>query len=97
MQAQLGDDAEVLRGKTLWKTHGCLACKQTGYMGRICILEMLPMSDPLRTLIMKHANSGELKTEAQRGGMVSMYEDGMRKALNGSTTFEEVLRVTREN
>jgi len=37
-----------------------------------------------------------LKAEAQRGGMLTMYEDGMRKAIRGDTTFEEVLRVTRE-
>ena len=54
------------------------------------------MTDPLRSLVMKHANSNELKAEAQRGGMLTMYEDGMRKALRGDTTFEEVLRVTRE-
>ncbi len=82
---------------TLFHAKGCNQCSNTGYMGRFCILEMLPMTDPLRTLIMKHANSSELKAEAQREGMVSMYEDGMRKALAGQTTFEEVLRVTRES
>ena len=82
---------------TLYRARGCEHCGNTGYSGRFCILEMLPMTDPLRTLVMKHANSGELKAEAQRGGMVSMYEDGMRKALAGHTTFEEVLRVTRES
>jgi len=81
---------------TLYHAKGCAQCSQTGYMGRFCILEMLPMTDPLRTLVMKHATSNELKAEAQREGMVSMYEDGMRKALAGQTTFEEVLRVTRE-
>jgi len=81
---------------TLFHAKACSQCSNTGYMGRFCILEMLPMTDPLRTLVMKHANSSELKAEAQRGGMVSMYEDGMRKALAGQTTFEEVLRVTRE-
>ena len=81
---------------TLYHAKGCNQCSNTGFMGRFCILEMLPMTDPLRTLVMKHANSSELKAEAQRGGMVSMYEDGMRKALAGHTTFEEVLRVTRE-
>jgi general secretion pathway protein E len=85
-----GGDVTLYRGK------GCQHCSNTGYTGRFCILEMLPMSDPLRTLVMKHATSGELKAEAQRGGMVTMYEDGMRKALAGNTTFEEVLRVTRE-
>ena len=85
-----GDDV------TLYHAKGCAQCSNTGYMGRFCILEMLPMTDPLRSLVMKHATSNELKAEAQREGMVSMYEDGMRKALAGDTTFEEVLRVTRE-
>jgi len=47
--------------------------------------------------VMRHANSNELRAEAIKGGMVTMYEDGMRKAIKGVTTFEEVLRVTREN
>ena len=82
---------------TLYHAKGCAQCSNTGYMGRFCILEMLPMTDPLRSLVMKHATSNELKAEAQREGMVSMYEDGMRKAISGMTTFEEVLRVTRED
>jgi general secretion pathway protein E len=82
---------------TLYHAKGCKECAQTGFIGRVSILEMLPMSDPLRTHIMRHANSAELRIEAIKEGMVTMYEDGMRKALNGVTTFEEVLRVTREN
>jgi general secretion pathway protein E len=81
---------------TLFHAKGCEQCGHTGYLGRFCILEMLPMTDPLRSLVMKHANSNELKAEAQRGGMLTMYEDGMRKAIRGDTTFEEILRVTRE-
>jgi general secretion pathway protein E len=46
---------------------------------------------------MKHATAAELRVEAVRGGMLSMYEDGLRKAIRGVTTFEEVLRVTRES
>jgi general secretion pathway protein E len=46
---------------------------------------------------MRHATSAELRAEAIKEGMVTMYEDGMKKAMNGVTTFEEVLRVTREN
>jgi general secretion pathway protein E len=60
-------------------------------------MEMLPMTDPLRSLVMKHATAGELREEAVRGGMMTMYEDGLRKAVHGVTTFEEVLRVTRES
>ena len=81
----------------LFHAKGCKECAQTGYLGRISIMEMLPMTDPLRTLIMRHATSTELRAEAIKGGMVTMYEDGMRKSLAGITTFEEVLRVTRED
>jgi general secretion pathway protein E len=82
---------------TLYHARGCKDCGQTGYIGRVSIIEMLPMSDHLRTHVMRHATSAELRVEAIKEGMVTMYEDGMRKAMNGVTTFEEVLRVTREN
>jgi general secretion pathway protein E len=81
----------------LFHAKGCKECAQTGFLGRISIMEMLPMTDPLRTLIMRHATSTELRAEAIKEGMVTMYEDGMRKSLAGVTTFEEVLRVTRED
>ncbi|HEY1438229.1 MAG TPA: type II secretion system ATPase GspE [Casimicrobiaceae bacterium] len=82
---------------TLYHAKGCKECGQTGFIGRVSIMEMLPMSDHLRTQVMRHATSNELRAEAIKEGMVTMYEDGMRKAMNGVTTFEEVLRVTREN
>ncbi|HZQ60240.1 MAG TPA: type II secretion system protein GspE, partial [Casimicrobiaceae bacterium] len=81
---------------TLYHAKGCPHCAQTGYTGRVSILEMLPMTDPLRSLVMKHATSTDLRNEAIRGGMRTMYEDGLIKAVRGVTTFEEVLRVTRE-
>jgi general secretion pathway protein E len=85
------------RDVTLYHAKGCKECAQTGFFKRICIMEMLPMTDPLRSHVMRHATSTELRAEAIKEGMVTMYEDGMRKALAGITTFEEVLRVTREN
>jgi general secretion pathway protein E len=66
-------------------------------MGRVSILEMMPMTDPMRSLVMRHATATDLRAEAIKQGMITMYEDGMRKALSGVTTFEEVLRVTRED
>ena len=81
---------------TLYRPVGCAQCAQTGYSGRISIMEMLPVTDPLRSLVMKHASATELRNEAIREGMLTMYEDGLRKAVRGVTTFEEVLRVTRE-
>ncbi|TMH69766.1 MAG: type II secretion system protein GspE [Betaproteobacteria bacterium] len=82
---------------TLWHAKGCSHCANTGYIGRISILEMLPMTDTLRSMVMKHATATDLRAESVREGMLTMYEDGLRKALKGVTTFEEVLRVTREN
>jgi general secretion pathway protein E len=82
---------------TLWHARGCKHCANTGYVGRVSILEMLPMTDSLRSMVMKHATATDLRAEAIREGMLTMYEDGLRKALAGVTTFEEVLRVTRED
>ena len=90
---KLADGGEI----RLFHEKGCHGCAQTGYIGRISIMEMLPMTDPLRSLVMRHATSTDLRAEAIKGGMTTMYEDGMRKAVAGITTFEEVLRVTRED
>ena len=54
------------------------------------------MSEPLRRLIMQHADAGEIERQARREGMRTMYEDGIAKALAGVTTLEEVMRVTQE-
>ena len=85
------------RDVTLNRAKGCNQCAHTGYIGRVSILEMMPMTDPLRSLVMRHVTATELRAQAIKEGMVTMYEDGMRKALRGITTFEEVLRVTRED
>jgi general secretion pathway protein E len=82
---------------TLWHARGCAGCGNTGYTGRVSILEMLPMTDALRSLVMRHATANELRAQALAEGMLSMYDDGLRKAVRGVTTFEEVLRVTRES
>ncbi len=62
--------------------------------GRICILEMLPMTDPLRSLVMKHATSTELQAEAQRRGHADDVRGRPAQGARRVTTFEEVLRVT---
>ncbi|CAG1011545.1 Type II secretion system protein E [Burkholderiales bacterium] len=80
----------------LYHPGGCEFCSGTGFIGRVSIMEMLPMSDPIRSLVMRHAGATELRAEAVKEGMLTMYENGLRKAVRGVTTFEEVLRVTRE-
>jgi general secretion pathway protein E len=82
---------------TLYHAKGCAQCANTGYTGRISIIEMMPMTDAVRTMVMKHANAAELKAQAMKDGMLTMYEDGLRKAVAGTTTIEDVLRATRED
>lgn len=91
---RLAPDQKEIR---LWHPKGCKECAGTGYIGRVCILEVMLMTDAVRTLVMRHATSGEIKTQAIADGMITMYEDGLRKSLAGTTTIEEVLRATREN
>ena len=83
-------------GITLYRPIGCDRCSRSGYHGRVGIIELLPVSDRIRSLIMRHAAAGEMRAAAVAEGMRSMYEDGLVKALRGVTTVEEVLRVTRE-
>ena len=82
---------------TLYHAKGCEHCGHTGYFGRLSIVEVLPMTDSLRSLIMRHATASELREAAIAEGMETMYENGLKKAVEGVTTIEEVLRVTRED
>ncbi len=69
----------------------------TGYLGRTTIMEFLEMSDPIRRMVMKHADATEIQEQARTEGMRTMYEDGLAKCIEGITTIEEVLRVTQES
>jgi general secretion pathway protein E len=80
----------------LWRAKGCNACSNTGYKGRSAIHEVLVMDDAIRRRILKHEDAGVLQEQARKGGMRTMYEDGLAKALKGVTTLEEVLRVAEE-
>ena len=85
------------RQVTMYHAKGCERCSHSGYFGRACIMEVLTMTDALRSLVMRHATSGELRAGAISAGMETMYENGLKKAVAGLTTIEEVLRVTRED
>ncbi len=67
-----------------------------GYKGRIGIYEALANTLPIQKLIMSHATSNQLATQAVADGMMTMQNDGLIKALRGETTVEEVLRVSKE-
>ena len=80
----------------LYKPIGCPACAGTGYRGRLAIIEFLPMTDPLRKLIMGHEEAGAIQKLAIAEGMQTLYENGLVKVTQGVTTLEEVMRVTSE-
>ncbi|MFS8136755.1 MAG: GspE/PulE family protein, partial [Thermomonas sp.] len=72
------------------------ALSPTGYLGRTTIMELLVMDDEVRRAVMRHAGMDEIEKLARQGGMSTMYEVGIAKALRGETTIEEVLRVTED-
>src|SRR5581483_10390481 len=80
----------------LHRPQGCEECHGTGFFGRTGISETLVVSDTIRRLILRRAESHELQRAAIQEGMRTMYEDGVAKALAGVTTIEEVLQVTRD-
>ena len=81
---------------TLYRPQGCKECAHTGFAGRVAIMEIMPMSEAVRRALMAHATSGDIQKVAQAEGMQTMYEHGLRKVLAGTTTLDDVLRVTRE-
>lgn len=80
----------------LFKGQGCEVCGQSGYLGRIGIYEVMPISDTIAKLILQKADSTTIENLAKQEGMITMKEDGYLKALEGITTIDEVLRVAQE-
>jgi general secretion pathway protein E len=80
----------------VWHAVGCDACGQSGYQGRTGVYELLTVTDEIRSLIHKQAPESEIKATALRDGMHTMRGDAQRWIDAGSTSLEEVLRVTRD-
>ena len=79
---------------TFHKGRGCKACRDTGYKGRVGIIEILRVSDRVREAILQRKSTDEIKVIAREEGMRTLVEDGWMKVFKGLTTFEEVMRVT---
>jgi len=75
---------------------GCAECGDTGYFSRMGLYEVLEINDFIREAIMRRADAGEIKKIAIKNGMVTLLEDGFKKAIEGLTTIEEILRVVNE-
>jgi general secretion pathway protein E len=86
----IGSDAPLYRGGK------CEQCAFTGYYGRTGIFELILIDDDIRKLILRKADSNQIRDMARRHGMRTLLEDGARKVKTGLTTLSEVLRVTQE-
>ena len=73
---------------------GCDRCRQTGYAGRLAIMEICPMTSSLQELIQKRATGKDFSAQAAKDGMVPLRLDGWKKVAQGLTSLEEVVRVT---
>jgi len=78
----------------LWKGTGCRACRQSGFRGRQGIFELMVNNEVVKDLIVQRVNSGVIRLEALKAGMITLRQDGWRKVLTGLTTIDEVARVT---
>jgi general secretion pathway protein E len=81
----------------LWRGKGCDECRGTGYRGRTGIYEMFPITEDVRSLILRRAPTHEIRRYAIHAGMTSLRLDGWAKACAGETTIDEILRVTQES
>ncbi|MFT5527193.1 MAG: type II secretion system protein E [Pirellulaceae bacterium] len=86
---------EQQNGTPIYQPIGCRTCRQVGYIGRLGIYELLLASEEIRQLAHDRASSWEVKKSAVRNGMQSLRQDGWKKVLNGHSTVEEILRVTK--
>lgn len=94
---ELGLDEEQMdlaRGKPVYRAMGCSECNDLGYSGRTGIYEFLTNSDDIQRLVIQNAPSSQITRVAVAAGMDTLFDDGLRKVLEGITTFEEVKRVT---
>ena len=84
-------------GKTLTIPHpnGCDKCNNTGYLGRIAIYEVMPISEKIAKMVVEKSSAASIQKQGMDEGMLTMKQDGFVKVLEGVTTLEEVLRVAQ--
>jgi type II secretory ATPase GspE/PulE/Tfp pilus assembly ATPase PilB-like protein len=80
---------------SLWKAVGCPECHGSGYRGRQAIFEIMSIDERFHAPIIRRAAHSDFTQLAREAGMRTMFDDGLRRAIDGVTTVEELLRVTR--
>jgi len=85
----------IPKGTIFYKGEGCHECNGTGFIGREMICEVLPISETISSMIAQGASKSDLTKQAQQEGFTDMFQNGIQKACDGITTFEEILRVAK--
>ncbi len=95
---EIGIDPETYPiPKTFYHGRGCRTCNGSGYYGRVGLFEILEVNEPIRKVITDPGfNLDALRKLAREQGMVTLFEDGLKKIQQGMTTVDELFRVTRE-
>ncbi len=86
-------DAEENRDVVFYHGRGCDRCRNTGYLGRVAVYELMEMDAELAELVAKRATHGQIREAAIAGGMITLAQDGFRKVLQGITTVDDLVRV----
>ncbi len=86
--------AEDVSANTFYRGRGCSRCKDTGFLGRMAILEVLLISEEMRDLILRESGAKAIRDLALREGMKTLQMAGLDKAKSGLTSLDEVLRVS---
>ncbi len=83
-----------IKAELIYRPKGCAKCNNTGYKGRTCIVEVMPVTLEIQDLINQRASFQKIREVARAAGMQTLYESGIRKVESGVTSLEEVLSTT---
>ncbi len=87
------DDPTIQNGATFYRKVGCARCNQTGYRGRVGVFQLMTMSEEIENLAVARASRDEVERASKRGGMETLWDDGLAKVVSGLTSVEELTRV----
>ncbi len=94
MFLDLGIDPAMFNGVQLYRGRGCDRCKNSGYAGRMAIIEAMTLNDEIRKLIINRSGAAEIGKVAINNGMKTLRAVGLSRAREGSSTLEQVLVLT---
>ena len=79
----------------IYQSEGCMACGETGFLGRTAVAEVMKIDEHMVQTIRKDADATQIKNAATDAGMRTMWEDGLEKVFAGQTTLQELMRSVR--